>query len=139
MYDMGNTSVYFLTPSQRYERDQHPVMMSLVFYMFQSILNIFVCLLFLVGKINYFHGWGEPPSPQFAENSAKIINLIFEPLPKHHRKIPEIYWGGGTTPSIFLLKASLITPTVLHKITFTLTFSIRVYQCVFVFVVFLGL
>ena len=31
-------------------------------------------------KINYFPGWGVPPPP-FAENSAKIINLIFEPFP----------------------------------------------------------
>ena len=36
-------------------------------------------LLFLVEKINYFHGWGYPPAPpSFAENSAKIINLIPE-------------------------------------------------------------
>ena len=34
-------------------------------------------------KINYFHGWGLPPPP-FAENSAKIINLIFEPFPNVH-------------------------------------------------------
>ena len=32
-------------------------------------------------KIYYFHGWGARPPP-FAENSAKIINLIFEPFPK---------------------------------------------------------
>ena len=31
--------------------------MSLVFYMFQSILSIFV----FVEKINYFHRWGVPP------------------------------------------------------------------------------
>ena len=29
--------------------------------------------------INYFHGWGVPPP--FTENSAKIINLMFEPFP----------------------------------------------------------
>ena len=49
--------------------------MSLVFYMFQSILSIFG----FVEKINHFHGRGVPPP--FAENSAKIINLIFEPFP----------------------------------------------------------
>ena len=38
------------------------IFMSLVFFMFQSILSIFVFLLFLVAKINYFHGWGTPPS-----------------------------------------------------------------------------
>ena len=51
--------------------------MSLVFYMFQSILSIFG----FVEKINFFHKWGVPPPP-FAENSAKIINSIFEPFPK---------------------------------------------------------
>ena len=45
------------------------------------------CLLFWWGKINYFHGWGVPPSPPFAENSAKIINLIFEPFPNPLCKI----------------------------------------------------
>ena len=39
-------------------------------------------LLLWCEKINYFHGWGVPPSPPFAENPAKIINLIFEPFPK---------------------------------------------------------
>ena len=38
------------------------IFMSLVFYMFQSILGIFVFfLLFLVGKINYFHRFSSPP------------------------------------------------------------------------------
>ena len=31
--------------------------------------------------INHFHGWGVP-LPPFAENSGKIIDLIFEPFPK---------------------------------------------------------
>ena len=47
----------------------------------------FFLLLFLVGKINYFHGWEVPPSPPFAENSAKIMNLIFEPFPNWKFKI----------------------------------------------------
>ena len=42
------------------------VVMSLVFFMFQSILNIF----WSFEKINYFHGWGVP---------IKIINLILNP------------------------------------------------------------
>ena len=45
-------------------------------FMFQSILNIW--------KINNFYGWGVPPP--FAENSVKIINLIFEPFPKSFEK-----------------------------------------------------
>ena len=51
------------------------------FYMFQSILNIFGFSFLCVRKINYFHGWGVPFPPPLAENSAKIINLIFEPFP----------------------------------------------------------
>ena len=58
------------------------IFMSLLYCMFQSILNTFA--------FGYFFGWkkliifmdgGYPPP--FAENSAKIINLIFEPFPKH--------------------------------------------------------
>ena len=52
LYDMGNSSGYFLTPSLRWERvvsilvgcqgwGWGVIFMSLVFYMFQSILNIF--------------------------------------------------------------------------------------------------
>ena len=48
------------------------IFMSLVLYMFQSILNIFVFLLFLVEQISYFHGWGVPPP---------IRDLIFQPFP----------------------------------------------------------
>ena len=56
--------------------------MSLHFYMFHSILNTFVFGFLIVGKkTNYFHGWGVPPPP-FAENSAKMINLIFATFPK---------------------------------------------------------
>ena len=44
------------------------------------------CLLFWWEKINYFHGWGGLPRP-FSENSAKIINLIFEPFPNIIRSI----------------------------------------------------
>ena len=36
--------------------------------------------LLVAAPLNYFHGWGGIPLP-FAENSAKIINLIFEPFP----------------------------------------------------------
>ena len=50
------------------------IFMSLLYYMFQSILNMFA-FVFWCEKINYFHGWGGPPPP-FAENSAKIINSI---------------------------------------------------------------
>ena len=42
----------------------------------------------MLEKINYFPrrgGGGEGGTP-FAENSAKIINLIFEPFPKLHLK-----------------------------------------------------
>ena len=43
----------------------------LLYFMFQSILNIF----WAFEKNNYFYGWGGPPPPQFAENSAKIQTL----------------------------------------------------------------
>ena len=53
--------------------------MSLVLFMFQSILNIFVFFCFFwLKKLIIFMDGGTP----FAENSAKIINLIFEPFPK---------------------------------------------------------
>ena len=59
---------------------QHPGRMSRVgvlYFMYQSILNIFWAFY----NINHFHGWGVLPPPPFAETSAKIINLIFEPFP----------------------------------------------------------
>ena len=53
--------------------------MSLLYYMFQSILNTFGLGYFFGEKKNSnCHGWGVPPPP-FAENSAKIINLYFQP------------------------------------------------------------
>ena len=59
------------------------IFMSLVYYMFLEHSEHFCfCLLFWWEKIYYFHGWGVPPSPPFAENYAKIINLILEPFPK---------------------------------------------------------
>ena len=61
------------------------IFMSLLYYMFQSILNTFGLGYFFDGKkMNYVHGWGVPPLP-LAENSAKIINSIFEPFPKQVR------------------------------------------------------
>ena len=52
-----------------------------VFYMFQSILSIFVFLAFFwLEKSNIFTDGGTPPP--LAENFAKISNLIFEPFPK---------------------------------------------------------
>ena len=56
------------------------IFMSLVFFMFQSILNIFFCF-FFVEKINHFQGWGVPPPP-FTESSTEIIYSIFEPFPQ---------------------------------------------------------
>ena len=86
LYYMGNSSEYFLIPSPRWE---HVVLVSIqvgcqgwggghngeknciaLYFMFQSILNIF----WAFEKINHFHWF------PFAENSAKIINLIFEPF-----------------------------------------------------------
>ena len=56
------------------------IFMSLLYYMFQSILNTFGFGYFFGGKkIIIFTDGGYPPP--FAENSAKIINLIFEPFP----------------------------------------------------------
>ena len=72
-------------------RGQHPGRMSrvvgggglimgkkilLLYFMFQSILNI----LRASKKLIIFTDGGYPPST-FLENSAKIINLIFEPFP----------------------------------------------------------
>ena len=55
--------------------------MSLLYYMFQSILNTFAFgYIFGVKKLIIFMDEGYLPPP-FAENSAKIINLIFEPFP----------------------------------------------------------
>ena len=51
--------------------------MSLVFFMFQSILNISEHL----KKLIIFTDLGVSPPP-FKENFAKMINLIFEPFPK---------------------------------------------------------
>ena len=54
--------------------------MSLLYYMFQSILNTFAFGYFFGGKkLIIFTDEGYPPP--FAENSAKIINLIFDPFP----------------------------------------------------------
>ena len=59
--------------------------MSLLYYMFQSILNIFAFVFsFGVKKLIIFTDGGYPPP--FAENSTKIINLIFEPFPYRERK-----------------------------------------------------
>ena len=59
--------------------------MSLLFYMFQSILNTFA-LGYLIGgkKLIIFTDGGYPPP--FAENSAKIINLIFAPFPNNNEE-----------------------------------------------------
>ena len=46
--------------------------MSLLYYMFQSILNI---IIFMDGFL--------PSTPPFAENSAKITILIFETFPNY--------------------------------------------------------
>ena len=55
------------------------IFMSLLYYMFQSILNTLAFgYIFGVKKLIIFTDGGTPP---FAENSAKIINLIFEPFP----------------------------------------------------------
>ena len=55
------------------------IFMSLVFYMLQSILNIFVFFCFFwLKKMIIFTDGGSPP---FAGNSAKTINSIFEPFP----------------------------------------------------------
>ena len=49
--------------------------------MFQSILNTFVLGYFFgVKKLIIFTDGGYLP-PRFAENSTKIIDLIFEPFP----------------------------------------------------------
>ena len=54
---------------------------SLLYYMFQSILNTFAFGYFFGGKKLIILTDGGYPPPPFAENSAKIINLIFEPFP----------------------------------------------------------
>ena len=57
------------------------IFMSLLYYMFQSILNTFAFGYFFgVKKLIIFTDGGYLPPP-FTENSAKIINLIFEPFP----------------------------------------------------------
>ena len=82
--------VFFDTFTKVRTCGQHPGMMSmvgvgwvffmyLVFYMFQSILNIFVLFCFFwLEKLIIFMDWGAPPPP-FAEHSTKIINLILNP------------------------------------------------------------
>ena len=80
----------------------HLIFMSLLFYMFQMILNIFFFLSFLVGKINYFHGWGLPPPPPpicWKILRKKKINSIFKSFPKTKRSsvflfglIYSFYW-----------------------------------------------
>ena len=107
---MGNSSEYLLISSLRGE---HVVVVSiqvgcqgwgwvtivkknfLLYFMFQSILNIFF-LLFLVGKINYLLMGGRPPPP-FPENSAKLINSIFEPLPNKAKLIQS---SGHSVPPL---------------------------------------
>ena len=50
------------------------------FYVFsEHSEHIYFCFLFLVEKLKYFHEFG------FAENSTKIINLIFKPFPYQPR------------------------------------------------------
>ena len=56
------------------------IFMSLLYYMFKSILNTFVFGYFFgVKKLIIFTDGGYPTP--FAENSAKIIDLIFDPFP----------------------------------------------------------
>ena len=58
------------------------IFMSLLYYMFQSILNTFAFGHFFgVKKLIIFREGGEGGGDPFTENSAKIINLIFEPFP----------------------------------------------------------
>ena len=54
--------------------------MSLLYYMFQSILNIFAFVFSFGVKKSIIFTDGGYPTP-FAEKSAKIIDLIFEPFP----------------------------------------------------------
>ena len=58
--------------------------MSLLYYMFQSILNTYVFGYCFGGKklVIFMDGGDPPPPPPLAENPTKIINLIFEPFPK---------------------------------------------------------
>ena len=74
LYDMGNSSEYFLTPSLRWEhvvvvsiqvgcQGWGVIFMSLVFFMFQSIQNIFEYL----KKIIIFMDGGDPP-PHLLKN-----------------------------------------------------------------------
>ena len=53
--------------------------MSLLYYMFQSILNTFAFGNFFGEKKIIIFTDGGYPTPSFVENSAKIINLIFNP------------------------------------------------------------
>ena len=63
------------------------IFLSLLYYMFQSLLNTFVFGYCFGGeKLIIFMDGGYPPPPPFAENSAKIINLIFEPFPNIQQK-----------------------------------------------------
>ena len=57
--------------------------MSLLYYMFQSILNTFGLGYFFGGKklIIFRKGGGGGGGYPFAENSAKITNLIFATFP----------------------------------------------------------
>ena len=64
-----------------WERGGVVIFMYILYYMFQSILNTFVFGYSFGGKkIIIFTDGGYLPPP-FTENSAKIINLIFEPFP----------------------------------------------------------
>ena len=49
---------------------------------FRAFWTLFFLAIVLVGK-NWLFSWmGGTPLPPFVENSAKIINLIFEPFPR---------------------------------------------------------
>ena len=64
VYKMGKLiCVFFDTFTKVRMYGLHLIFMSLLFYMFQSILKKTVFLHFLMGKINYFHGWGVHPRP----------------------------------------------------------------------------
>ena len=75
-----NCSPIFWMSGWGEEGGREVIFMSLLYYMFQSILNTFAFGYFFGGKkLIIFTDGGYPPP--FAENSAKIINLIFEPFP----------------------------------------------------------
>ena len=58
------------------------IFMSLVFYMFHVLEHSeHVCLFVFVEEDQLFSRMGGTPSPPLAENSVKIIHLIFQPFP----------------------------------------------------------